>query len=378
MTASRCRCCGHVELIDQLDVRDVPVENSRLPFTAQEARSVARGDLLLRECRRCGFIQNDAFDPALVVYDAEYLADQSGSPFFRAFADRIVDELLGRVEQPQPTALEIGCGEGAFLERFCAASGGAGIGVDPVAPDRSDGELRFVPAEFGAGSGDFDADVVICRHTLEHIAEVATFLRTLRSELESRPDCLVYLEVPDTGRILREGAFWDLYYEHCSYFDEASLRYLLASTGFEVVECRLDYADQYLVAFARLGEPTEPPNGRDCSRSFAPVTEGLEEWRAWAEDRADAGSRVAVWAASSKAVSFLSMIDDANVVVATDINPDKAGRFLPGSATEVCAPDQLADHEVDTVVVMNPVYLEEVRSSLSQLGLVVDTIGLGS
>jgi len=44
-------------------------------------------------------------------------------------------------------------------------------------------------------------------------------------------DALVLFEIPDVRRVLEEGAFWDIYYEHCSYFTLGSLACALANTA---------------------------------------------------------------------------------------------------------------------------------------------------
>ena len=44
---------------------------------------------------------------------------------------------------------------------------------------------------------------------------------------------MVFFELPDTERVLTEAAFWDIYYEHCSYFTPGSLARLFRRTGFE-------------------------------------------------------------------------------------------------------------------------------------------------
>ena len=64
---------------------------------------------------------------------------------------------------------------------------------------------------------------MLCRHTLEHIAPTGRFLRTIRNVIGDRSDTVVLFELPDAVRILREGAFWDINYEHCSYFSPGSL-----------------------------------------------------------------------------------------------------------------------------------------------------------
>ncbi|NJM57780.1 MAG: hypothetical protein HC857_10560 [Synechococcales cyanobacterium RU_4_20] len=42
---------------------------------------------------------------------------------------------------------------------------------------------------------------------------------------------MVYFEVPDAERIFAERAFWDVYYEHCSYFSPPSLTALCGAAG---------------------------------------------------------------------------------------------------------------------------------------------------
>ena len=78
-----------------------------------------------------------------------------------------------------------------------------------------------------------DTALVVCRHTLEHIHDVNRFLSMLSEALRRHaPDAALYVEVPDTARILRETAFWDVYYEHCSYFTPGSLARALRGAGF--------------------------------------------------------------------------------------------------------------------------------------------------
>ncbi len=58
----------------------------------------------------------------------------------------------------------------------------------------------------------------------------------------------------------RRSAFWDVYYEHCSYFSLGSLARLFRSTGFEVTGLHVEYDDQYLLVEARPS--TTPDQGQ--------------------------------------------------------------------------------------------------------------------
>lgn len=363
-----CSACGSTDRTAVLLLPGIPVENSRLETTAERATAVVRGDMQLVRCDHCGMAENDAFDPKLVVYDAGYEDSQAHSPYFQAFAHRIIDELLDRYALRGRRALEVGCGRGDFLHMYCERSGGTGVGIDPSATREAgvDGNVEILAEWYKSGSGDHHADVVICRHTLEHIHEPARFLRELRTEFDARPDTVLYLEVPDTARIAHEGAFWDVYYEHCVYFDADALTGLLWRTGWEPLECRLDYGGQYLVAHARPTAPFPFERGSPVL-DFGQMTDSLTRWRIWATECA--GRRSAVWAASSKAVGFLAAIPQFEPLVAVDINPAKRGRFLPGSGLAVCAPEDLREHDVELVLVMNPLYIEEIRTKLDGLAM---------
>jgi len=52
-----------------------------------------------------------------------------------------------------------------------------------------------------------------------------------------------------------------------------------------------------------------------------------------------------------------------------DVNPYKQGKFMPGTGHPVVAPKTLVDQPPDLVIVMNPIYVGEITSSLTDLGL---------
>jgi hypothetical protein len=186
-------------------------------------------------------------------------------------------------------------------------------------------------------------------------------------------DSVVVVEVPDTQRILDEGAFWDVYYEHASYFTEVSLRAAAVTAGLRPDEVRLWFDDQYLVLEASVGRHlSERPDpeavrrvGEAADRFAETVTDSIGRWR----ELLAGASRPVLWGASSKSVGFLASVDVPHLIGAVDINPFKQGSFLAGSGTEILAPSRLPDLDVDLVVVMNPIYEGEIRADLESRGL---------
>jgi hypothetical protein len=52
-----------------------------------------------------------------------------------------------------------------------------------------------------------------------------------------------------------------------------------------------------------------------------------------------------------------------------DINPKKAGMYVPGTGHPIVAHDHLTLQPPDVVVVMNPIYKAEIRQTLQGMGL---------
>jgi hypothetical protein len=239
--------------------------------------------------------------------------------------------------------------------------------------------MRFVTDLYDERYADLPADAVVCRHTLEHIAPVGEFLALIRRALGERDKSVVLFDLPDVVRVLREGAFWDVYYEHCSYFSPGSLARLFRRSGFDVLALERDYDDQYLVIEARPGDGTHAPLAleetveefhEDVRRFKRAFDATAKRWRATLAEAHAEGRRVAVWGAGSKAVAFLTTLaTGGEISYAVDINPFKSGRFLAGTGHRVLAPDLLVAEPPDLVVAMNEIYLGEVRSRLGALGL---------
>jgi hypothetical protein len=106
-------------------------------------------------------------------------------------------------------------------------------------------------------------------------------------------------------------------------------------------------------------------------RRFASrMTEIRDQWRSTFDDWARSGKRAVLWGGGSKAVAFIATLElgtDVDGVI--DINPRKQRGYLPSSGHQVLGPDSLDADPPDVVVVMNPVYLDEIRTDLAARGL---------
>ena len=391
----RCHACGQDSVELFYEVRQIPVQSVLLFPTRADAVGMPKGDLLLGFCPLCGFIGNQAFDPDLIEFSSRYEETQGFSATFTRFHTDLAMRLVERFHLRDKMVLEIGCGKGEFLTLLCEIGNNRGVGFDPVYDETrttspAKERMTFIKEFYSERYANVHADLVCCKMTLEHIAEPLEFMRMIRKALGTQVDTRIFFQIPEVTKILREGAFWDLYYEHCSYFSPVSLEGLFRRAGFSVNEVWTEYDDQYLMidAFpsahaapeARAMDQARILDLHKTARSFAnDVTNRIREWNDYLRARVQEGRRMVIWGAGSKGVGFLtSMQMNHEITYAVDVNPHKHGTYLAGTGQEIVSPEFLRKYQPDTIFVMNPVYCNEIRASLAEMEIVAELVPLGA
>jgi SAM-dependent methyltransferase len=366
-------------------VGSVPVNSVLNIRSRKEAVSFPRGEIILRICHQCGFIYNEAFDPRKIHYSSDCEESQGYSPTFNSFLLDLATKLFKKYNLREKRIIEIGCGKGEFLSLLCKLGNNHGIGFDPAfVPGRGQFEhvpnVKFVKDYYSEKYAFYSGDMICCRMTLEHIPNTLEFVQTVRKSIGQRDDTIVFFQVPDVIRILRDCAFEDIYYEHCSYFSPGSLIGLFRKGGFDILDFNTDYDGQYIMLEAKpLQGKVESWSGNDIDlkelkkytldfgqRHFSKT----KEWDYNIKKFISNGEKVVLWGSGSKAVSFLTtlgIIDEISYVV--DINPFKQGNFMAGTGQKIIAPKFLIDFEPDIVIIMNPIYRKEIGKDLEEMGL---------
>ncbi len=388
-TGSTCPACGSTTVEVFHRVAGVPVNSVLLLDSRAEARSFPTGEIALGHCRGCAFVYNTAFDAARLEYSTRYEETQGYSPTFRAWHEALAARLVERHDLRGKRVVEVGCGKGEFLRLLVELGENHGVGFDPsYVPGREGalarGTLEFVQDFYGERYTDRKADFLCCKMTLEHIADVGAMMRTIRRTVGDE-DTVVFFQVPDVLRILVERAFWDIYYEHCSYFSAGSLARLFRASGFDVLSVERDYDDQYLMIEARpsRGAPAPELAIENDREAIAALVEGfgramevqLEGYRRTLAEHRVAGRRVVVWGSTSKGVAFLTTVPGADVVEhVVDVNPHRQGHYMAKSGQLIVGPNALREIRPDVVLVMNPIYRDEIAEMLDSLGLAPELV----
>lgn len=361
--------------------KNVPVHSVLLMRTRDEALAYPKGNIELGFCNACGFISNVAFDATLHEYSSRYEATQGYSETFNAFHRRLAERLIAHYDLRGKDIIEIGCDKGDFLTMLCTMGNNRGVGVDPAyVPGRipANSNVRFINDLYSERYEYLEGDFIVCKMTLEHIQPVFEFVSMVRRSIGAKTKAIVFFQVPNAEYVLRDVAFWDIYYEHCSYFTKGSLAQLFRSCKFEVLDVATEYDEQYLTIAARATEEvllSDVDAARTIRELVCAFTEEypkrIAAWKDMVETIRREKTKAVIWGAGSKAVAFLTALNVTTDVMpyAIDINPNKRGTFMAGTGQEIMLPEFLPAYQPQVVIAMNPIYRTEIQRTLAALGV---------
>ena len=382
MLHTACPNCGNQNTEQFFAIKNAPIFSVVTIKSQADALAVPCKDVELSFCNDCAFIFNRLFDPTMDYFTQGYEDQQGYSKTFMQYLTRIAKELIEKYQLEGKTVLEIGCGKGDFVNLMVELNGGTGIGIDPAYEEnrQKSPNLTFFKEPYSRKHGKLPANLICCRHTLEHIHDAEKFLTYIRRSLGEGTDPIMFFEVPSMKRILEEQAFWDIYFEHCSYYSAGSLARVFRKTGYEILDLHLDYNDQYLLIEAKptstISDKTFPIEESVeeskvlVDRFKNEVTERLEKWRTRLIELKEKSSKTVVWGGGSKSVGFLTQFADLDLIeYVVDVNPHMKGNFIPGIGKMYVEPKFLKEYQPDAVIIMNGIYTAEIEKMLHDMDL---------
>lgn len=373
-----CPICGGCKVTQFLSREQVPVHQNLVMKNQKSATKITRGSLELTLCQECGFIFNRAFEPSKLSYGEDYDNTQTCSPSFSEYITRLAYHLIFKEGIQNCHIVEVGCGKGVFLRKLVEIehAGNSGYGFDPSYIGQKidlNGRLKFKKRYFGPDCTDIPADVVVCRHVVEHIPKPLDLLHAIKQALVKSPHARLFIETPCVEWILHNQIVWDFFYEHCSYFTAGSLTTALESAGFSVKNVRHVFQGQYLWLEARIPIKAPVVTKNPCSiqhlAELFTISESKlkKKLKIKIQELASKGI-IALWGAGAKGATFANLIDPKRKFFEciVDLNPKKQGRYIPGTGHLIVGYRDLAKRAITSAVLMNPNYRDESQSLLRQ------------
>ena len=363
----RCPLCSSTEM-HLIAVREnVPVLQNVICKTDAKAKAFPVGKIQLFQCASCKFVTNAVFDQ--VAYGEDYENYQGCSRSFSEYMDTRAKRIADCADTLSGSTLivEIGCGQGTFLQRILhyMKKECDGLGFDPAyRGTATDRRVRYVSEYFVGGviksyiNHPYQHILLVSRHTIEHIPDPHMLVRECAAV--DAEDVRLFLETPNVHWILENVAFEDIVYEHCSFFSPEALVELLKEHDFTPTYFTNTFGGQYMCIEAKKILSVQGSTERYAQQENRFSVEWQERLRAWNQQERS----VFVWGAGAKGVAFLNLLDpSAHLVKAViDINPQKQGHFLVGTGHRIVSPEVLRTcPEEVVVIVMNEQYRQEIE-----------------
>lgn len=350
---SVCPLCRSANLKDLYSVAPIPTIQHQVFADPVQARNAVTAEVTVTQCQACDYTFNSVFDPAKAVYTEQYQNEQANSPVFMDHL-RDVMGLLDRENLLDGKVVEVGCGKAVFLQMLWDK------GVDAVGYDVAyeGNDPRVIKEFFTQETALPHADLIVLRHTLEHIQNPFGFLRDMAAAMKNSPDCHIYIEVPLVEWIAENQSFWDVFYEHVNYFTMQ-----VFANMFETCQQGTVFGGQYQYVIAKLSDLRSAMAIGTITDLSALTT--MQQRIARYRDFVQSQTGLLLWGAGAKGVTFANITDadGSRIEAILDINPKKQNRYIGLSAHLIKSPDaEGLDLRSHPILIMNPNYENEIRA----------------
>ena len=363
-----CPVCSNNKFNNIFSSDNIPEYNLNYLNNIYESLNYKKTKVKFVECKFCGFLFNKVYKQ--LSYEVEYNANRSFSKIFDNYLDNVIkylDDIIFKKYELN-TILEIGHGDAKFLEKIINLKKYKFkkiIGYDPssIKHYKINKKIKLYNSTYSQ-KNSVKPDLLILRHTLEHISDVKNFLDVI---LHENPKFL-FIEVPCKSFAIKNIHYFSN--EHCSYFDKNTIELLLSKFNYQKLSfIKLFNNENLLCIFIKS----------DVNKKFRyKLNHTKKRFYDFKIEKDKFFKKFNLkydflWGASGKGVMLLNSlkITYKSIPRIIDINKNIQGKFIPICGTEIISQNNLPKyvHKNSKIFITNKVYKNEVISILKLLKL---------
>ncbi len=359
-----CKVC-HQEVDDKAEeiLHNVP-EGAQCLVEQYEDNSIGV-NLHILQCPYCQTVQlND--EP--VRYYKEVITSVGYSKEMKNYREKQMREFAQQYNLYEKRVLEIGTGRGALLEiveNIIPKAMGIEWNIEYVQKLKAKGhdvEKGYIQEDYISNRGPLDAFFIV--NFLEHAPNPSGILKGIHRNLVSEGVGLV--EVPNFDKMIRTNRFYDFIRDHLIYFTKDTLRILLETNGFKVLDIYEAWKEDDLVAIVKKRESKEAKMLLNSKNNIKTILNNI------INTRIAQNKKIAIWGASHQALTLLSMSQNHNISYVIDSAIFKQGRYTPILKIPIISPQQFRENPTDTIIIMAAGYSKEVMEQIKRMKIEVE------
>lgn len=372
LNTSLCPICHFTLSSPFFDGEAGPLATLGWPKSKSEAQQMARMPLDYVQCPRCSHVWNKSFSYEAIPYQNNPNRMFNHGSIWQGHLATTRDLLTANLPKA-PTIIDIGCGEGHFIRGLSTEFFGNGrfIGFDPNTTTESGLGVEFYPRYFEPlkDIADFNPNLIIMRHVLEHLTDPAAFIEKLAwATAQNKIKILFFAEMPCIDRVIETSRLVDFFYEHPSQFTTQSFQTLMERGG-RIIELSHGYNHEVIYALVDLGFKNEYLKNAEASYSFLKstgkckntITDELRKL-------ACSGKSIVIWGGTGKSAAFINYYGATADLfpLVVDSDPDKVGTFVPGTGQKIQFRDILKGKYIDIVIIPTQWRAKDIASEIER------------
>ena len=386
-----CRGCGAALSLTFLDLGISPIANNLVEIENFSDVDV-KFPLHVMTCQICSLVQLSEVIPREILFPSNYTYFSSYSSSWLQHSKSYAEKMISYMELNQSDlVVEIASNDGYLLQFFTNVDIQV-LGIEPAAGVAKAAIAKGIPTQivyFGESTAIEMAKrkkpkLMIANNVLAHVPDLHDFIKGFSILIHD--EGIITFEFPHLLNLIKNSQFDTIYHEHYSYLSVSALNPLFAKYGLKIVDIekllthggslRLYVAKnssswkvhdsvQKIVEKESQYDPRKKEVYGVLQESTKKIkTDLLSTLKKYKRD----GLKISAYGAAAKGVTLLNYceINSDLIDYVVDLNPNKQGRFIPGSLIPIVDSKMLDTNPPDVLLILPWNLTNEIKSQLSE------------
>ncbi len=390
----RCRHCKADLTLELIDLGSAPPSNAYLTKARLQAPE-KWFPLRVLVCTGCWLVQTDDYAGAEELFDADYAYFSSYSDSWLRHSEHFVEQMILRFGLNSDShVIEIAANDG-YLLQFVKARNISCLGIEPTASTASAAREKGIKIEQAFFSVNLarkladegrQADLAVANNVLAHVPDINNFVAGFAYLL--KPEGVATFEFPHLMHLVSQVQFDTIYHEHFSYLSLTAVNRIFELNGLQIFDIeKLSSHGGSLRVFAQRMKTGQQPVSKAVhellKREDAVGMKTKDYYRGF-QQRADEvkydmlnfllnarsqGKKVMAYGAAAKGNTLLNYAGIRSDLLSAviDRNPDKQGKYLPGSRIPIIAESEIKKNKPDYVIILPWNLKDEIKEQLDYI-----------
>jgi SAM-dependent methyltransferase len=308
-------------------------------------------------------------------YYEDYLMTNSYSNQMQTLQAQQLNKLIKIYKEGSNTnnpksLVEIGCGDGSFLKKAQSKISRT-LGIEPSKSFALQAKINGCKVINGYVNSsykitNFFFDIFVSRQVFEHLSDPLDVLKGIKQMLN--PGAVGLIEVPNGGKSLRKGSFYDFFPDHLQYYSVNSLVAIASAAGFNVISCNEAFGGNYLELWIR----------NDDNKNIEKLIKNLKVEKKIITSNLlnkikflySQKKKIMIFGCGAKTLSIFSSFDisiSKYISCAIDSDPNKIGRYIPNTSIKILSLSQAKKKNPDAIIILALYYIDEIKHILKKI-----------